>query len=406
MKNSFIKVLENRDFKKMWFSQLFSQIALNMLIFGSVLHIFEITGKATSISLVMVASAIPVAIFGPFSGVLADKVDYRKILIYTNILRVVAIIFILLSTRNILALLEVIFIVSALSQIFSPAESAAIPLVVPKKQLVNANSTVMTTTFVTILIGYCAAGPLLSLLGAFWLFAICGILFIFASLATFMLSNFDTKVVEKLTITKFATGIEHVWHEMKTGLHYVTDSKDILRPMVRLTIGWTIFGSLITILPAFSASVLKIDPKLIAPLVVAPAGVGMFLATILLNKKTKVSMQQMNNGFLFAGITMLIFSFYFLYSHFFLAIVVLLILAVIFGYGTSLIQIPGQTLLHLNSEQDKRGRVFGMSTMMLRLATTLPSIVIGGVSDLTSPLITMMLLAVVTTIYAVILMFE
>jgi len=406
MANSFLKVLENRDFKRMWFSQLFSQIALNMLTFGSVLHIFELTGKATSISLVMIASAIPVAIFGPFSGVLADRVDYRKILIYTNLLRVVAIIFLLYSTRNLLAIFEVIFIISALSQIFSPAESAAIPLVVPKNQLVSANSAVMTTTFVTLLIGYCVAGAFLSLLGAFWLFAICGFLFIVASWATFLLSNFDNKKTEKLTITKFATGIEHVWREMKTGLHYVTDSKDILRPMIRLTIGWTIFGSLITILPAFSASILKIDPKLIAPLVVAPAGVGMFLATLSLNKKTTVNMGLMNMGFLLAGVAMFIVSFYPLYSHFFLAIVVLLILAVIFGYGTSLIQIPGQTLLHLNSEQDKRGRVFGMSTMMLRLATTLPSVIVGGISDLTSPLITMILLGTITIIYAVILMFE
>lgn len=406
MKNSFSKVLKNRDFKRMWFSQVFSQIALNMLTFGSVLHIFELTGKATSISLVMVASAIPVAIFGPFSGVLADRVDYRKILIYTNILRVLAIIFILLSTRNILALLEVIFIVSALSQIFSPAESAAIPLVVPKNQLVGANSTVMTTTFVTILIGYCAAGPLLSLIGAFWLFAICGLFFVMASWATFLLSNFDKKKIEKLTITKFAAGIEHVWREAKTGLHYVTDSRDIWQPMLKLTIGWTIFGSLITILPAFSDSILKIDPKFIAPMVVAPAGIGMFLATLLLNKKTKVSMQFMNAGFLLAGITMLIFALYPLYSHFFLAIIILLICAMLFGYGTSLIQIPGQTLLHLNSEQDKRGRVFGMSTMMLRLATTLPSLVIGGVSDLTSPLVTMILLATVTMVYSIILIFE
>jgi MFS family permease len=322
-------------------------------------------------------------------------------------LRVVIVLLLLFAANNVLALLEIIFLVSAVSQIFTPAESSSIPMIVPEKELVSANSMVMSTTYVTLLFGYAIAGPLLNLFGATWLFVSCAILFLLATEATRMLSNFDTKEIRKITIEKIASSMDKVWIEMKTGFTYIKNSKKILYPMIKLTIGWTVLGAFITLLPSFGQSVLGIDPKLVGPYIIAPAGVGMLLSALFLSRKEKIKHNRIINlGFLISSIALVAFSFYSFFEFIPFSRLIVLLLVVLIGFGSSLIQIPAQTLLHLNTEEEKRGRVFGLSSMQLRLATSLPTIIVAAVADLTSPMVTMILLAVGIFLYSLTLIFE
>ncbi len=407
MQNSFLNVLRYPDFKKIWLSQVFSQIALNMVTFALLLDIFEKTKSNTSISLVLIASAIPVAIFGPFSGAIADRICYRKILIYTNIFRFVAAVLLIVAHSNILALLEIIFLISALSQFFTPAESSSIPLIVPKEKLVHANSMVMTTTYATLLVGYAAAGPIMNYIGSKWLFAVCAGLFLLATQATRMLTDFDKKQVKKLSIQTLASDIAEIWQEVKDGLIYLRKKSDVLNPMIKLTIGWTMLGALITLLPAFGESVLNIDPKFIGPAVIAPSGLGMLAAAILLSKKAKLNqLKVLDGGFIISSVGLILFSLYGFYEAVAFSRPALILAVIIIGFGIGAIQIAGQTLLHLNSDEGQRGRVFGISSMQLRLATSLPALVVAAVADLTSPFVTMLLLATIFFIYSFSLIFE
>lgn len=407
MQNSFLNVLRYPDFKRIWLSQVFSQIALNIVTFTLVLDIFEKTNSNASISLVMIAMAIPVAIFGPFSGAIADRIDYRRILILTNIFRFVAAILLIVAHSNILAMLEILFLISALSQFFTPAESSSIPLIVPKDKLMHANSMVMTTTYATLLIGYAAAGPIMNYVGSKWLFAICAGLFLLATEATRMMSNFDKKENKRFSVQTLASDITDVWGEVKDGLRYLKGRASVLNPMIKLTIGWTMLGALLTLLPAFGQSVLKIDPKFVGPVIIAPAGVGMMIAAILLTRRSKMNqLKVLDGGFIIAGIAFLFFSLFKFYEGIFLSHLVLIGMVIVMGIGIAMIQIAAQTLLHLNSHEDQRGRVFGISSMQLRLATSLPALVIGGVADLTSPMVTMIILAALFFIYSFSLIFE
>lgn len=400
-------VLKYPDFRKLWLSQVFSQVALNMVTFALVLHIFELTNKATSISLVMIATALPVALFGPFSGVLADKFNRKRILLYTNILRIGAVLLLIASAHNVLGILEIIFIVSALSQIFAPAESSLIPQVVPKEKIIAANSTVMTTSYATLLVGYSIAGPLLILLHPDLLFLLCGVLYVLASWSVFRLTDHDISRRKSISLEYVAKGIERVWQEIKISFKDITEDKKIFKPMVKLTIGWIALGAFITLLPAFSESVLHISAKLIGPIIIAPAGIGMFIAASILNRKKKANYNKaINFGFLIVGLSLLVFAFFRYYDFGWIQWLIVISSLLIIGLGTGIVQITAQTLLHLNSTEEKRGRVFGYSTMQLKLATSLPALFVGGLSDLTSPFLTMLLLAILVVIYAIILLVE
>ena len=407
IKQSFLSVLEIKDLKYLWLSQIFSQIALNMLTFALVLHIYELTSSALSIALVMMASAIPVALFGPFSGAIADRIDNRKILLYTNVFRFFCGLLMILSHGNVLGLLEIIFLISALSQFFTPAESSSIPLIVPKEKLVAANSVVMITTYATLLIGYSLAGPIMVLVNSKFLFLLCSLLFLIATYLIRQMSRYDNKECKNISLQTLAKDMTDVWKESKDGLKYLLKNKKILSPMIRLTVGWTVLGAFITLLPAYGETVLKIDPKFIGPTVIAPAGLGMIISALLLSRKSKkVTSRVMNNGFMITSFALLLFSFHFAYSGLPFSRIFLFMTVILIGFGSSIIQISAQTILHLNSEEKIRGRVFGFSSMQLRLATTLPAFLVGGISDLTSPLFTMILIALTVFIYSLILIFE
>lgn len=63
-------------------------------------------------------------------------------------------------------------------------------------------------------------------------------------------------------------------------------------------------------------------------------------------------------------------------------------------------------MLHLNSEAKMRGRVFGIMAMSVNLAMFLPSLFIGGLADLTTPLVAMATVVVLLVFYSFYLYFE
>ena len=407
MANTFVSVLKYRDFLKIWTSQISSQISLHMLNFAIVLHIYELTGSVTAVSLVLVASAIPSVIFGPFSGAIADRLNYKTILTWTSFLRFLAILLLFVMKDNVLALLEIVFLISLISQFFAPAEMAAIPLIVPKKKLVAANSVIMTTMYASLLIGYSVAGPIMILISAKWLFLFCGFLYLISTFVVNRMTNFDTKNVKKLIFSEWAKEIEIIWGKTKEGIKYVRDNRQIYDPMLKLAYGWAMLGSFIVLMPSFGESVLNISPKLIGPAIIAPAGLGMLLGAYFLDKRKKINFNKaINISFFILGLFLILFTSYLLYDELSISRAINIFSVIGLGFLCSFIYISAQTLLHLKSEGKKRGRVFGISAMLINIAMALPSLIIGGVSDITSPLFAMALVSFALIIYGTALLFE
>ena len=166
MRAGFLKILGKRDFSRIWTAQVLSQLVSNMLTFALILHIYDLTGSLTTISLVMIATTIPSVIFGPFSGVLTDRVRYKKVLIYTSILRFLVALLLIPAANNTLAILEIIFLMATITQFFAPAEMSSIPLIVDRDEIIAANSVYITTLYGALIIGYGIAGPLLAVIGS------------------------------------------------------------------------------------------------------------------------------------------------------------------------------------------------------------------------------------------------
>ena len=391
----------------MWLSQISSQVAANMLTFALILHIYDLTKSLTTISLVMIASAIPSVILGPFSGVVTDKFRYKNVLIYTLILRFFVVLLLIPAAHNTLAILEIIFIMSAIGQFFAPAELSTIPLIIPKERLVGANSIYMTTMYGALIVGYGLAGPLQVILGSKVLFLLIAFLFALAAISVFSMSNFDKKIVSQIDILKVATGIKNVWAATKIGINYITKTKGVVLPMIKLAAGWAMLGAFIVVMPGFAEDSLGISAKLAGPLLIVPAGFGMLISAYYLNKYKNINKSAtINSSFVISGISLLVLSIYSYIGFSTVLILVAISLMIIMGFSAANVYISSQTILHINTESDMRGRVFGVSSMLINLALSLPALFVGGIADLTSPVFTMILVSVVVIIYGSSLFFE
>jgi len=208
--NIFAQVLRNPDFRKLWGSQLFSQVTINMINFLIILRIFEATHSTVAVSLVWIFYAIPAILLGPFSGTISDLLEKRKIMIWTNILEGVIVLLYIFVRDKIWTIYSIIFLYSLVNQLYVPAESSTLPNIVPKKLYPSANSIFVFTVYGSFLAGYTLAGPLLRLVGNDIPFFLGAILLVIAGISVSLLPK-GIKGCEKVH------DIQDFWQRVKEG---------------------------------------------------------------------------------------------------------------------------------------------------------------------------------------------
>ena len=408
MKSIFFTIIKKKDFSRLWLAQLLSQVASHMLTFALILHIYDLTKSLTTISLVIIATAVPSVVFGPFSGALTDKIRYKSVLTYTNLLRFLVVLLLIPAAHNTLAILEIIFLMATITQFFAPAELSSIPLIVNRGELIAANSLHMTTMYGSLIVGYGIAGPIQAAVGSRWLFLLVSLFYLISAFSVWSMSDYDQKEIpEHLTLSNLAASITSIWSSTKNGLKYIRRRKDIFSPILKLTIGWTVLGAFIVVLPSFAENILEIDPKLAGTVLIVPAGIGMLIASYFLNKNADRDKNALINiGFVVCGFALLLLSLYSFYKLLHFSLLIAVFLMIVSGFAAACVYISSQTLLHLNSDGKMRGRVFGIAAMLINLALSIPALIVGGIADLTSPVFPLILVALIIIIYGTSLFFE
>ena len=100
----------------------------------------------------MVARMLPAILFGPFAGAIVDRVDRKKLMITADIARG-ALYALMPFLGPLWAIFVVSFVIECLSLLWTPARDASLPNLVPRRQLANANSLGLITTYATLPLG-------------------------------------------------------------------------------------------------------------------------------------------------------------------------------------------------------------------------------------------------------------
>ncbi len=156
-------VLRNRDYFYLWGGSIVSNVGNRVHFIALMVYTYGLTGKALDLGLLMIIMSIPNFFLAPVMGVLADRMDKRKLMIASDVARF-AVVMLFPFTQNIWQIYVLAFLIGAANSAFFPSAFSIIPMIVPKKDLLTANSLNVTTQNVVAIVGPAGGG----LIVGFW----------------------------------------------------------------------------------------------------------------------------------------------------------------------------------------------------------------------------------------------
>ncbi|MDQ3986928.1 MAG: MFS transporter [Actinomycetota bacterium] len=183
-----MRPLKIRDFGLLWFGMTISLLGDGMYFVAIAWLVLRISNAPTALAIVGVAWTLPQVVFLLWAGVVSDRFDRRKVMIAADILRAGAIGLIgVLAVSDAVRLWHVVILVAVYGAgegFFMPAFSAIVPEVVPKDQLIQANSLDQFMRPVTLrFAGPALGGFIIGVFGIGTAFFLDAVTFIFSAVA-------------------------------------------------------------------------------------------------------------------------------------------------------------------------------------------------------------------------------
>ncbi len=179
-----LDLFRNGNFSLLWSSSLASQLGDHLNLMALTALIFSLSAgaiKGLEFSKILLLASVPVLIFGPISGVFADRYSRKKLMIASDLVRTGLVALIPFVSRSMVPVYVIVFLVFTINRFYLSAKSAAIPLVVGKDRLMEANSLLNVAMMATIMIGPWGGGLLVEKFGYTWGFL--------ADAATYLISG-------------------------------------------------------------------------------------------------------------------------------------------------------------------------------------------------------------------------
>jgi predicted MFS family arabinose efflux permease len=176
------KAFQYRDFRLMWIGACTSSIGTWMQIVAQGWLIYRLSHSAFLLALDQFLGGLPIFLFSLIGGVIADRMERRKILLGSQYLQMAsaALLTILVATGRV-HVWEILCLsfVSGLAQAFGgPAYQALIPTLVDKDDMPNAIALNSIQFNVAVMVGPALAGQTLARLGEKWCFGINALSFL------------------------------------------------------------------------------------------------------------------------------------------------------------------------------------------------------------------------------------
>lgn len=343
--------------------------------------VYMLTGSKLLLGTLFAVNALPNIILGPFAGVLADRLNKKKLIVLSYIGRgFVVSVTAFLFMANLLQpwhLFIFTIINSTLETLMSPAVVSLLPLIINKEMFLTANSFSSSTSRFAELIGTGMAGAVIAILGISGAIFIDGSTF-FVAAALIILMKVAMPKLEKVKLN-VRTYIE----DLKEGVSFVKNNK-----LLRLIIGLFVLvnfclAPINVLMPIFTKDVLKGGPNILSYMGVALAA-GTILGGVLVGQfgsRFKISTLIISGLFLF-GIS---YAMLMLPGNIISAGVYSNSVAVssflLFGLLIPIMTSPIQTYLMVNTERALLGRVASLMGMISYSAIPLGSAFTGTISE-------------------------
>ncbi len=265
-----------RDFRLVWSAAAVSWLGDSLAFLGFMWLAYDV-GGAGGVIAVRVADSIPSVIVGLLGGVVADRVERRRLMIGADLLRAAALGIVLSTTLagvrpTVLALAATMFLIRIGDSFFEPASGAMLPDVVPQASLQRANSVFHATGEAITGLAMGGAGLLLIIVPLGQFFTIDAVSFLLSAL---LLSFVATR-------SRGAGGEQHPVHELLAGFRDFSSRPPLGIAMVMFGLGVTIgAGVFIPAAPVLVGQTLEAGPGSYG-LILLGFGVGAIIVAVVL----------------------------------------------------------------------------------------------------------------------------
>src|SRR5687768_10534089 len=368
----------NRSFRQLWLGQVVSQMGdwFNTIAIYTI--ILNLTGSGRDVGLLLVARFLPSFVFGPLSGVLADRFSRRTIMILSDLLRAVVVLgFLLVRRADQLWIVYVLTVLQlALSTFFEPAKTAAIPSIVSDRELVAANAISSVTWSVMLTLGAAIGGIITGWFGTNVAFVLDSLTYLLSAalIASVRLPRRPKRDKTKLTIAR-AVGVT----ETIEGARYVKHRPRVLA-LLLVKPAWGLGGGILTLLAVFGERIFPVGKSAATGIGVlfAARGIGTAVGPIVARRVAGEGKKRMLTtigiSFLIGGIGYMAFG---STSSFVLALIVLGLAHT----GGSILWVFSMVMLQRDVEDGFRGRVFAAELALLTLTMAASNYMTGELLD-------------------------
>jgi MFS family permease len=223
-------VLRNRNFRLLWMGEGISLLGDQFYLIALPWLVLSLTGNPLAVGTVLAMAGIPRALFMLVGGALTDRFTPRKLMIVSNLARMILTgLLAALVTTNLIQLW--MLYVSALlfgfvDAFFFPAQTSIVPKLLDKDQLQAGNALIHGTAQLSLFVGPLAAGAVISLLdrgathsttGIALAFALDSLSFV-ASIAALSLMRIQNGIADAGkapggVLDSIRAGLSYVWHD-------------------------------------------------------------------------------------------------------------------------------------------------------------------------------------------------
>jgi MFS family permease len=361
------RALRHRNFRLFFAGQSVSLIGTWMTRLATGWLVFRLTHSALLLGLVSFSGQIVSFVLGPFAGVWVERLDRRKLLVWTQAaaaLQALAAAALTLSQRITLGEVIVLIAFQGLINAFDmPArQSFMVQMIEDRNDLGNAIAINSTMVNGGRLVGPALAGAVIAAAGEGWCFLIDGLSYL-AVIASLLLM----RVQQKAALQHASSMLEQI----REGWHYVSSFRAIrvillLFALVSL-MGWPYS----VLLPVFAGEVLHGGAHTLGWLTAASGAGALVSGLSLALRKSVVGLTRVIQvGALLFGGGLILFGL----SH---ILWVSLLLMVAVGFGMMQFASASNTVIQVLVSDDKRSRVMGYYTMAFYGAAPFGSLMAG-----------------------------
>ena len=231
-------ILKSNNNKLYLLSVITDNLGSSLMSFALPLMVLDITKNGIHLSIISIIETLPILVLGLPAGALTDKLDVKKILIFSDLIRLISYLILSASfafqlTVNcmILIIYAVSLVVSVTNTINTVSEITFVSFLVEKKDFSELNSLVYGIQYAANFALPIVGGILYQYISHSLLIVICAVFYLISLLLEKKIS-LKTKSTAFTGYTALKSALKTVKTDIKEGLQYTLNLRSVLYPLI------------------------------------------------------------------------------------------------------------------------------------------------------------------------------